>query len=203
MNGDYMKNIIFDIGNVLLCFHPEEYLSQYYNEQVMGDLMTIIFCSDDWVQLDLGNITITELSQKLAHDHPHYHDEILFVLQNWTNMMLPIEKNVEILYQLKEKGYSLYILSNFHSEAIQEMFNKYDFFQLFDGKVISAYEHIIKPSYKIYQILLDRYQLNASESLFIDDSLANILIAKDIGIQGIHYRFQTNLEKELKTIGVL
>ena len=117
--------------------------------------------------------------------------------------MLPIKENVEILYQLKDKGYPLYILSNFHSEAIQEMFDKYDFFQLFDGKVISAYEHTIKPSYKIYQILLDRYHLIADESLFIDDSLANIVIAQDIGIHGIHFKFGTNLKQELKNIGVL
>ena len=164
-----MKNIIFDIGNVLLSFHPEEFLSQYYDKKVMGDLMTIIFCSDDWIQLDLGNITIEEIASKLAYEHPDYHDEIIFILKNWTKMMLPIKENVEILYQLKDKGYPLYILSNFHSEAIQEMFDKYDFFQLFDGKVISAYEHTIKPSYKIYQILLDRYHLIADESLFIVD----------------------------------
>lgn len=198
-----MKNIIFDIGNVLLSFHPEEFLSQYYDQKVMDDLMTIIFCSDDWIQLDLGNITIAEIIEKLAHEHPHYRHEITFVLKNWTKMMLPIKENVNILYQLKEKGYPLYILSNFHNEAIQEMFNKYDFFQLFDGKVISAYEHIIKPSYKIYQILLDRYHLNAHDSLFIDDSLANIFIAQDIGIYGIQFKFDTDLQQELKNIGVL
>lgn len=198
-----MKNIIFDIGNVLLSFHPEEFLSQYYDKKVMGDLMTIIFCSDDWIQLDLGNITIKEIASKLAYEHPDYHDEIIFILKNWTKMMLPIKENVEILYQLKDKGYPLYILSNFHSEAIQEMFDKYDFFKLFDGKVISAYEHTIKPSYKIYQILLDRYHLIADESLFIDDSLANIVIAQDIGIHGIHFKFGTNLKQELKNIGVL
>lgn len=198
-----MKNIIFDIGNVLLSFHPEEFLSQYYDEQVMGDLMTIIFCSDDWIQLDLGNMTIAQITKKLAHEHPHYHNEITFVLENWTKMMLPIEENVKILYQLKEKGYPLYILSNFHNEAILEMFEKYDFFKLFDGKVISAHEHVIKPSYKIYQILLDRYHLNAYESIFIDDSLANIFIAKDIGIHGIQFQFDTDLKQELKNIGVL
>ena len=64
-------------------------------------------------------------------------------------------------------------------------------------------EHTIKPSYKIYQILLDRYHLIADESLFIDDSLANIVIAQDIGIHGIHFKFGTNLKQELKNIGVL
>lgn len=198
-----MKNIIFDIGNVLLSFHPEEFLSQYYDKKTMEDLMTIIFCSDDWIQLDLGHMTITKVAEKLAYEYPHYQDEITFVLENWTKMMLPIEKNIDIVYQLKEKGYSLYILSNFHKEAIEEMFQKYHFFGLFDGKVISAYEHIIKPSYKIYQLLLDRYHLNAHESLFIDDSLANVFIGQDIGINGIQFKFDTDLKKELKNIGVL
>ena len=83
-----MKNIIFDIGNVLLDFQPEKYLRQYFNESVMGDLMTIIFSSDEWIDLDLGHIMIQDAIQSLTLKHPHYHDEITFVLNNWTHMMV-------------------------------------------------------------------------------------------------------------------
>lgn len=99
-----MKNIIFDIGNVLLDFQPEKYLRQYFNESVMGDLMTIIFSSDEWIDLDLGHIMIQDAIQSLTLKHPHYHDEITFVLNNWTHMMVPLQKNVDLVYKLKDKG---------------------------------------------------------------------------------------------------
>lgn len=198
-----MKNIIFDIGNVLLSFQPEEFLSQYYDEDIMGDLMTIIFCSQEWIELDLGTMLIDEVIDKLTLSHPHYHEDITFVLKNWTQMLQPIQENIKIAYQLKEKGYSLYLLSNFHIEAIQQMFDQYDFFHIFDGQVISGFEHIVKPDLQIYKTLLERYHLEAQESLFIDDILSYTNAAELVGIQGLHLGYQKNLEEELKNINVL
>lgn len=198
-----MKNIIFDIGNVLLSFQPERFLKQYYDEKTIGDLLTIIFCSDEWLELDLGNLTIDETINIFSKRNPQYKDEIHFVLKNWTKMMTPIQENVDIAYKLKEKGYSLYILSNFHDEAIKEMYNKYPFFTIFDGGVISAYEHMIKPNPKFYQILLDRYHLDPQDCLFIDDMLANITIASIFGITGIHLNYNKNLKEELQKLNIL
>lgn len=198
-----MKNIIFDIGNVLLSFQPEQFLKQYYDEQTIGDLFTIIFCSDEWLELDLGNLTINEAIDIFSKRNPHYKEEIRFVLKNWTKMMTPIQQNVDIAYKLKEKGYSLYILSNFHDEAIKEMYNKYPFFHIFDGGVISAYEHMIKPNPKFYQILLDRYHLDPHECIFIDDMLANITIASIFGITGIHLNYNKDLNEELMKLNIL
>ena len=90
-----------------------------------------------------------------------------------------LEDNVAIVRELKEKGYSLYLLSNFHKEAIKTMFERYDFFKLFDGGVISANEHLVKPDQKIYKLLLERYHLQPEESVFIDDMLANIKMAEN------------------------
>lgn len=198
-----MKNIIFDIGNVLLSFQPERFLKQYYDEKTMGDLLTIIFCSDEWLELDLGNLTIDETINIFSKRNPHYKEEIYFILKHWTEMMTPIQDNVDIAYKLKEKGYSLYILSNFHEEAIKEMYNKYPFFTIFDGGVISAYEHMIKPNPKFYQILLDRYHLNPHECLFIDDMLANVTIANRLGISSIHLNYNTDLKEELMKLNIL
>ena len=198
-----MKNIIFDIGNVLLSFQPERFLKQYYDEKTMGDLLTIIFCSDEWLELDLGNLTIDETINIFSKRNPHYKEEIYFILKHWTEMMTPIQENVDIAYKLKEKGYSLYILSNFHEEAIKEMYNKYPFFTIFDGGVISAYEHMIKPNPKFYQILLDRYHLDPQDCLFIDDMLANITIASIFGITGIHLNYNKNLKEELQKLNML
>lgn len=198
-----MKNIIFDIGNVLLSFQPNEYLGQYYDEQTMGDLMEIIFASDEWVELDMGTMMIADVIESLSQKNPHYQKDIAFVLNNWTDMLQPIQENVELIYPLKAKGYSLYLLSNFHSEAIQTMFQTYDFFDLFDGGVISAHENVVKPDEAIYKILLERFDLQPQDSLFIDDSLANIHAGQRLGIDGIHLPYLANLKKELQELHIL
>lgn len=198
-----MKNIIFDLGNVLLRFHPEQYLSQYYDQKTMEELMIIIFCSNEWVDLDLGYLMIQDVINIFVKRYPQYEKEITFVLNNWTDMMSPIQENVKILKKLKEKGYSLYVLSNFHKEAFESMKIKYDFLSLFDGGIVSAYVHVIKPDDKIYHLLLKECDLNAEDCLFIDDSLANIEASKRNGIDGIHLKFDVDLRNELKKRNIL
>lgn len=198
-----MKNIVFDLGNVLLKFQPEEYLSQYYDRKTMEDLMILIFCSNEWLELDLGNLRIDDVIFIFSNRHPEYKKEISFVLNNWIEMLSPIEENIKILKELKNKGYHLYYLSNFHKEAFESMLEKYDFFQLFEGGIVSAYEHVIKPSDKIYRILLNRLNLDPNQCLFIDDSLANVSAAKRNGIDGIHLKFGTSLKEELKEKNIL
>ncbi|WP_028044499.1 HAD family hydrolase [Candidatus Stoquefichus massiliensis] len=198
-----MKNIIFDIGNVILDFQPEEYLLQYFDKNVMGDLMTIVFSSDEWVNLDIGTCTLSEAINSLTLAHPHYHDELIFFLTHWTYMMVPIPETIQLLYELKNKGYLLYILSNFSTDGIDTLFKRYDFFELFDGAVISSKEKLVKPEEKIYQVLLDRYSLNPSESVFIDDLLANVNTAKRLGMYGIYLPYQTDLRNELIKMNIL
>ena len=198
-----MKNIIFDIGNVLLDFQPEEYLLQYFDKTVMGDLMTIVFSSDEWIELDMGTMMLPEVMQSLTTRHPHYHDEIIFFLKNWTNMMVPIQQTVDILYELKDKHYQLYILSNFSTEAIDILYQRYSFFNLFDVAVISSQEKLVKPEEKIYQVLLDRYSLIPQESVFIDDLLSNVSTAERLGIHGIYLPYQKDLKTELMKMNIL
>ncbi len=198
-----MKNIVFDLGNVLLRFYPEEYLSQHFCKEIYEELMIIIFCSDEWVQLDLGHLLIDDVIDIFNKRYPKYQKEMTFTLKNWTDMLIPIKENVEVLKECQQKGYSLYVLSNFHKEAIFTMKEKYDFFSLFDGGIISGFEHVIKPDKKIYELLFERYHLDPKESLFIDDSLANIETAKHLGMNGIHLRFDTNLKEELKKLKIL
>ena len=99
---------------------------------------------------------------------------------------------------LKEKGYHLYIISNFHLDAYNRFLKKQDWFTLFDGAIISAKEKLIKPDLRIYELLLERYHLNADECLFIDDSLDNINACKNVGMDGIHLPDHSKLEEELK-----
>ena len=118
-------------------------------------------------------------------------------------MMVPIQQTVDILYELKDKHYQLYILSNFSTEAIDILYQRYSFFNLFDGAVISSQEKLVKPEEKIYQVLLDRYSLIPQESGFIDDLLSNVSTAERLGIHGIYLPYQKDLKTELMKMNIL
>lgn len=107
-------------------------------------------------------------------------------MEEWIELLLPIENNIKLVSLLKEKGYHLYIISNFHLNAYNRFLKKQDWFTLFDGAIISAKEKLIKPDLRIYKLLLERYHLNADECLFIDDSLDNINACKNVGMDAIH-----------------
>lgn len=198
-----MKNIIFDIGNVLLEFKPFDFLLKHYDEKTMEDLMVIIFSSDELIEMDLGTMSVEDIKDIFSKRNPHYKKELHYVLDHWSEMLVPIQNNIKFVKILKEKDYNLYLLSNFPLKAFEEVFNKYDFFKYFDGQVISAYEHVIKPDEKIYNNLLEKYNLKPSECLFIDDMEANILTAKELGMKTICLSYKVDLEEKLKAIGIL
>ncbi|WP_295252791.1 HAD family phosphatase [uncultured Catenibacterium sp.] len=192
-----MKNIVFDLGRVLLSYEPLEWLKKK-NYTHDNELFAIIFQNPLWVRLDEGTITREEFTEKLNNEYPELALDIETIMEEWIELLHPIENNIKLLSQLKEKGYSLYVISNFHLDAYERFLKKQDWFTLFDGAIISAKEKLIKPDLKIYELLLERYHLNADECLFIDDSLDNIKACKEIGMDGIHLPDNSKLEEELK-----
>ena len=99
--------------------------------------------------------------------------------------------------------YPVYGLTNWSAETITIAYDKYDFFELLDGIVVSGDEKLIKPDPKLYTVLLERYDLKAEESLFIDDNLKNIETAREMGFHTIHYTERVDLEKEVKSMGLI
>ena len=198
-----MKHIIFDIGNVLLSFHPKAYLLSHFSAPTAEALMSIVFESEQWVELDRGTLSYAQAIALLSEKHPAYAAEIAYVLQHWTQLMAPMARNVALAEQLKANGYSLYLLSNFHREAFEILFEKYAFFSLFDGRIVSAYEHCLKPEPAIYRRLLARYGLHAQDCVFIDDTAVNIRAAECLGICGIHLPYGADLTPALKNLALI
>jgi putative hydrolase of the HAD superfamily len=193
-----VKNIIFDIGNVLLEFIPLDYLKTIFNDDKIEALVyKEIFQSKEWIHLDRGILTQDEAIKAISQRNPNYEVHIKKCMDNWIDILTPIEGTVQIVKELKQKGFKLYLLSNFHSLAFENIYSKYDFFKYFDGGVISYKENLIKPEIEIYTRLLDTYVLNAKECLFIDDTLANILAADRLFMNTIHFNNYETLENDL------
>lgn len=192
-----IKNIIFDIGNILLRYDPLPYLNSHYDHG--AELYALISQSKEWLMLDQGTLTNEEAIVLFTKQNPALKDEIIHYMTHWSELLTPLEEHVNVFKQVK-KNYHVYLLSNFHLEAFQMMRQKYPFLQDVDGQVISADVHQLKPDPAIYQTLFTRYHLRPEECLFIDDSKANIDTAKKLGMKTLHIQANDPLEDHLKVL---
>jgi glucose-1-phosphatase len=182
-----IRNIIFDLGNVLLNWKPAEYLkTKNYHSEKIEVLLNDVFNSEIWRQLDNGDFSLEEAINRISSKSILKKNEISLVFDQRIEILHPIENNVKLLPLLKKRGFSLYYLSNFPQDLFPEILRIHDFFRLFDGGIISAEVKLSKPDIRIYKMLLKKYNLKSEESLFIDDLHNNILGARETGITAIH-----------------
>lgn len=183
-----IKNIIFDLGRVLVNFEPLEYLEKLeFDENMRNTLNKIIFKSKEWVEYDRGIYKIKDLAQKFINNYPNLEKEINLVLKDdWVKMLKLKEDTAEFLKELKRQGFRIYILSNLSEDAYR-FISQYDFFKFIDGGVYSYELKICKPDKKIYQAILNKYNLIPEESVFIDDNLDNVEAANNLKIHGIQF----------------
>ena len=193
-----IKNIVFDLGRVLIKFEPKEYIEQNVPEEKREDFYNGIFGSTEWLMLDRGTLSYEDAKKIFKERVPGADKQIdrLFDVDLF-EILQPIEENVKLLSKLKEK-YNLYILSNFHQPAFEHIFKKYEFFRLFDGHTVSCYFYLLKPEKKIYNNLIDKFNLIPEETVFIDDSKVNIDACEKEGIRGIHLPDYTELKQKLE-----
>ncbi|HBX45773.1 MAG TPA: HAD family hydrolase [Porphyromonadaceae bacterium] len=198
-----LKNIIFDFGGVLIDWNPLYLYHNVFKSKEEMEYFLREICSPEWnIQQDAGR-PLAEATALLQAEHPEYREQITLFYDRWEKMLGgEIEENVRLVKPLSEK-YPVYGLTNWSSEMIPVAFKRYDFFRYLKGIVVSGEEKVAKPDPRLYQVLLDRYNLNASESLFIDDNARNIETARQMGFQTIHLTERVNLEKVLKEMNVL
>ena len=134
-----IKNIIFDLGNVLLDFNPKAHIKSKVTEEKVEEIYKCIFLSDEWPMLDRGTISEEDAKINIINRNIENEELINLVFENWYDILIPIESSVEVLKKLKQNGYKIYYLSNFHLAAFEYVIKKYDFFELFDNKFILFY----------------------------------------------------------------
>lgn len=197
------KNIIFDLGNVLLNFNSEEYLkTKIIEDDKVSEVHKEIFKSKEWIMLDRGTITEEEAINILVKNSNQNGDLIRLAFENWYELLTPIEDSVMILKKLKNAKYKVYFLSNFHMLAFEYITKKYDFFNFFDGGIVSYREKLLKPEEEIYKRVIEEYQLNPVESIFIDDVQANIEGARKLDFETILFKSSKDLTEELRRYNI-
>lgn len=199
-----IKNIIFDFGGVLMDWNPRYFFKDYFKDDEKMEYFLENIAQDEWnIEQDRGR-TLAEGTEIQVKKFPEWEKEIRAYYDNWTTMLKSdIPQNVEILRKLKNTDYHLFGLTNWSAETFPYALENYDFFQIFDGKiVVSGTEKLIKPDPKIWYVLLDRYNIQAGESVFIDDNPKNIEMAQSLGFETIQVNPDTNLEQELAGLGI-
>lgn len=201
-----IKNMIFDMGNVLIDYNPRRFISQYVSDPADIELLlNAIFKSPNWQALDAGTTTDEQFAIDMLCLLPQrLHAMAKKLFSAWHTHYLPIPEATALVKRLKEKGYKLYLLSNASMRWFSYQYD-YEAFSYFDGFLISANEHCVKPDRAIYERLFEMFHLKPEECFFTDDLPANIEGAKKCGMDGFaltHYQYD-ELISTLKAKNIL
>ncbi|HZY35000.1 MAG TPA: HAD family phosphatase [Mucilaginibacter sp.] len=200
-----ITTIIFDLGAVLIDWNPHYlYRSIFDSKEEMEHFLANI-CTSDWNEEQDAGRSLQEGTEILVQQFPEHEDNIRLFYRRWHEMLGDaFEDTVDIFRQLKETGkYKIYALTNWSAETFPIALERYEFLQWFDGIVVSGAEKMRKPTPEFYQILLDRYDVNSEDALFIDDNKRNVLAAEKMGIKSIHFTSADQLKTELLELNII
>lgn len=201
-----IKNIIFDMGNVLIDFNPMQYVGELHlaNREEEEKVFKAAYLNFKSIYMDYGRITEEEFVNHVVEGiGEEYRDKIKELIINWHKYLTPIKGMEEIVKELKDKGYKIYLLSN-------AGFSQHDYWdripasKYFDGKVVSCDVGEVKPFREIYEALYKKFNIKPEESFFIDDLIINVFGANRTGMEGYVFTGSAeDLRKELVRRGIL
>jgi len=200
-----IKNIIFDLGGVLVDWNPKYVYRTLFKTEEEVDWFLQNITTMEWNVEQDGGRSIAAANELLISQYPEHKENILAYYGRWTEMLGgPIQETVDILKQLVDsKKYRMLALTNWSAETFPVAIERYEFLSWFEGIVVSGTEKCKKPEPEIYKILIDRYQVNPTECIFIDDNKDNIKMAEELGIRGIHFISPQLLHEKLINMEIL
>lgn len=198
-----IRNIIFDIGNVLTDFRWKEFLQDKgFDEAMIERIARASVMSPFWREYDRGVWEEQKIMEEFIKLDPEIEKELYQAYGNIHDMVTKREYAIPWIQELKQKGYGVYYLSNFSKKAYVECADALDFLPFTDGGILSYRDGVIKPEKEIYDLLLSRFGLKAEECVFLDDTAENVEAAKRFGFAGIVFHTKEQAEEELRELGV-
>jgi len=200
-----VTTVIFDLGGVLIDWSPRYVFENVFDSAEKTDWFLENICTLDWNEKQDAGYPIAKAVEEKVAEFPEWEKEIRTYYDRWTDMLHgPIAETVEIFRQLKTNpALKFYALTNWSAELFPIALERYDFLHWFDGRVVSGEEMTRKPFADIYLKLLDRYNVDAAEAIFIDDNFRNIKAAEELGIPSIHFQSPEQLMSQLQQYSLL
>ncbi len=195
-----IKNVILDIGGVLADFRWSGLMKDLgFPQRTIDDLNKGVMSSPLWNELDREVIAPNQVIEEFKKGNPQYTKEIDLFFDNIKDIIVQFDYTEAFIKELKDKGYQVYLLSNYPSFAFElHVKHKFNFLPYVDGKIVSGYVKMIKPEPEIYQLLIQTYNLKAEECVFLDDKQENIEAAIEMGMKGIVFQSYEQAREELK-----
>ncbi len=198
-----IKNIVFDIGRVLVSYTPFEFIQSLgHSERKSQELFQVIFGGQTWKDADRGTVTLTQQLSIYKDQLPLYSDEIDEIMEKWIYMPTMMAESEALLKEVLDLGFNVYLLSNYPEHGFPQFKLRYPILDRVHGYVVSYQEKLMKPEKEIYEVLLQRYQLVPDETVFIDDISENIEAAVQLGIHGTVFENVTQTKSYLISLGV-
>lgn len=199
-----IRNIVFDMGKVLVGFDPDRYITRFVPDPADYELIRReLFRSVEWVRLDRGTMTGAEVAASAGARLPErLRGPVAEIMANWHRDIPPLEGMYELVRELKDNGHPVYLLSN-TSEEFHEFRRSIPALGLFEHVFISADWHLLKPEPAIYKVFLAHFGLDPAECVFIDDAPLNVEAALNAGMSGIVFHGDpADLRRKLRLMGV-
>ena len=199
-----IKNIVFDMGMVLLRFEPALFIERVgAAEEDKALLLREVYQSLEWARMDRGSMTESEAAESICRRLPaRLHETVHALVDRWDRPILPIEGMEQLIAELKDKGYGIYLLSN-ASRRQHEYWPRVPASRYFDGTLISADVKLVKPQPEIYRLLCETFSLEADECVFVDDAINNAEAAFLCGMHPIVFHNDVfELREKLRAAGV-
>lgn len=198
-----IRNIIFDVGNVLVEYSWQKMFQKLHiTEEAYHAVAEATVLSSMWNELDRSKLTDEEILQGFIQNAPEYEREIRLVWDNFPESISCYPYSVSWVREFKKKGYKTYILSNYAKRGFEMTKEKLPFVEDMDGVLFSYQVKLVKPEPEIYQALFDKFQLKPEECVFMDDNENNVIAARKAGMQAICFRDKEQAEQELEKLGV-
>lgn len=200
-----INTVVFDLGAVLIDWNPDYVFKTIFTDPKEMKWFYDNICTSDWNEEQDAGRPLSVATDELVIRFPEHENNIRAYYGRWVEMLKgPIHGTVDILKELKEKEkHQLYALTNWSHETFPIALERFDFLHWFKGIVVSGAEKTRKPHKDIYEILLNRYQIESQHAVFIDDNLRNLVPAKEMGFNVIHFQNPDQLRLELKSLDIL
>lgn len=199
-----IDTVIFDLGNVLIGWDPRRLYRQLIDDEAQMEWFLREVCNSEWNEQQDAGRSWAEATALLREKFPEHAALIDAYHLRWEETLVgAIEESVALLGQLRARGVRLLALTNWSQETFPIARQRFPFLQWFEGIVVSGEERLIKPDPLIYRRLLERYAVDPSRALYIDDSARNVAAAEALGMHGWWFRDADGLRRRLIELELL